>query len=147
MHIFTNGRSAFLEFLRNLTPQAVLLSLTIVAGIDLTPTCCYLDNTKQTLIMSCFFFMWITALWANTSIFIEKYLDSIKSINRASTLFSIQGITGFMKFKAVTLYIWRNKRIVFLEVLAVIIITEFGLVTVVMSAMSTASTLLNIKNG
>jgi hypothetical protein len=32
MHILKEGRSAYLEFLRNLIPQALWLSFTLVAG-------------------------------------------------------------------------------------------------------------------
>ena len=61
MHILSGGRAPFLEFLRNLTPQAFLLAVALVAGFRLEPTCCHPENAKQTAIFFVFLAMWLAA--------------------------------------------------------------------------------------
>lgn len=45
MHLLNAGRATFLEFLRNLTPQALILSIAIIAGMKLDFTRINLSNT------------------------------------------------------------------------------------------------------
>ncbi|MGE8449993.1 MAG: hypothetical protein ACN6OP_05070 [Pseudomonadales bacterium] len=139
MQIFKNGRAPYLDFLRNLTPQAVILSVALIAGRNLEPTCCYPENFKQTVIYICFLLMWIAALWANSSIFIEKYLVSTDKLNRVARTLSKLGVKGFGNLKLVAVYSWRKERMIFVEALVVFAIVELGLVTVVFSAVSTAA--------
>jgi hypothetical protein len=147
MHILKDGRAPFLEFLRNLTPQAVVLSFALVAGYKLQPTCCYPENAKRTAIFACFLLIWLTAVWANSSLFIEKYLVSVDRINRASRLLMRLGVKGFRNLGALLQYAWRNQRTVFVEAIVVFVIVEFGLVVVAMSAISSATAVVNLIHG
>jgi len=142
MQIFKNGRAAYLEFLRNLTPQAVILSAALISGRNLEATCCYPENFKQTMIFLCFFSMWIAAVWANSSIFIEKYLVSVEKLNRVARTLRKLGFSGLNNMKRVAVYSWRNERMIFIEALIVFAVVEFGLVGVVFSAISTATAIL-----
>ena len=131
MHLFRDGRAPFLEFLRNLTPQTFVLSIAIVAGYKLQPTCCYIENTRQTTVFIFFSAIWVAALWANSSLFVEKYLISVNKINRFSKRLVRQNIKGFQHFKMLIVYAWRYKRIIFLELLFVGIVLEMGMTAVV----------------
>jgi hypothetical protein len=144
MHIFNEGRAPFLEFLRNLTPQAVLLSFAIVAGHKLRPTCCYPENAEQSLIFLCFLSIWFAAVWANSSLFIEKYLVSVKRIDRAAKLLVRKGVTGFRNLGALLIYALRKQRMVFVEAVVVFVVVEFGLVAVAISAITSATALMNL---
>lgn len=146
MQIFKSGRAPYLDFLRNLTPQAVILSVALIAGRNLEATCCYPENFKQTIIFLCFLCMWIAAVWANSSIFIEKYLVSVERLNRAAKTLRKLGFKGFSNFKGVAIHSWRNERMIFVEALVVFAIVEFGLVTVVFSAVSTAAAIFKAIN-
>jgi hypothetical protein len=142
MHIFKEGRTSFLEFLRNLTPQAFILTFALVAGYRFEPTCCYPQNTKQTAIFICLLAVWLIAVWANSSLFIEKYLVSVERINRASRLLIRLGVVGLRNLRALLLHAWRKERSIFLETVIVFAVVEFGLVVVIISASGSATTFI-----
>lgn len=147
MHITKDGRAPFLDFLRNLTPQTLVLSFGLIAGNKLQPTCCYSENAKQTVIFFCFFVIWVLAVWANSSLFIEKYLVSVERINRAARLLIKLRVTGLRNLSTLLRYAWRNERSIFFEVVVVFVVVEFGLVVVVMSAIGSATALLKALSG
>lgn len=147
MHILKDGRVPYLEFLRNLTPQTVVLSFALVAGDRLQPTCCHPENMKETLIFLCFLTIWGLAAWANSSTFIEKYLVATERINRASRLLIRSGTKGWRNMYALLFFAWRNERAVFWEVIIVFVVVEFGLVVVVMSAIGSASSFIKLLHG
>lgn len=146
MHILKEGRSAYLEFLRNLAPQTLFLSFALVAGRDLQPSCCYPENFKQTAISFCFLIIWLAAVWANSSLFIEKYLISAGRINRASRLFIKTGVTGIKNLCALLCFAWRNERRIFWETVVVFVVVEFGLLIVIMAAIGSATTFIKLLN-
>ena len=147
MHVFKGGRTAFLEFLRNLTPQVLLLSMAVIAGNRLELSCCYLENWKQTAIFLCFSAVGIAAVWANSSLFVENYLISTKRIDRASRRFLRSGVTGWRHFKVLGKYAWRKQRGFFVEAIVVSIIVEFALVAVIWSALGSGAALLRTFRG
>ena len=142
MHLFKGGRAPLLDFLRNLTPQAVLLSFVLVIGSKLEPTCCFPENASNTIIFLSFLAILLAAIWSNSSLFVENYLISVKRIERASKLLKRLGVTGIINLWAILKYAWRFQRIVFVEVVVVFIVLEFGIVTVLISALNAATTLL-----
>ena len=147
MHIFQAGRGSFLEFLRNLTPQVLIFSIGIVAGYKLEPTCCYPENLKQTCIFICFISIGFAAIWANCSLFIENYLISFKRIGRASKLLNSLGVSGTRNLHALIKHTWRKRRIVFIELVIVFVLVEFGLVVVLFTAVSTSVSVLKTIHG
>lgn len=144
MHILKDGRSSYLEFLRNLTPQTVVLSFALIAGYRLELSCCYSENSKQTAIFICFLAIWLLAVWANSSLFIEKHLISAERINRASRLLIRADVKGWKNLWALLRFAWHNERTIFWEATLVFIVVEFGLVVVVMSAIGAATTFLKL---
>ncbi|MEZ0472774.1 hypothetical protein [Luteimonas salinilitoris] len=82
MSILGEGRPAFLEFLRNLTPQALILAVTLTALSRLDLSTWDLGNWKNTVIFYLCFSVWMLSLIANTIQFIESYSEaSLKPIN------------------------------------------------------------------
>lgn len=145
MHLLKEGRAAFLEFLRNLTPQALILSIAIISGMKLDFTRLNFSNTGPTLTFLSLILIWAMAAWSNSSLFLEKSLVTVKPINRASRLFARQGLTSLRLMRANLSYSWRNQKFIFIELVVLMTIIELGLVVVIITAISSASSLLNIK--
>jgi hypothetical protein len=141
MQIFKNGRDAYLDFLRNLTPQAVIFSIALISGYGLEPTCCYPENLMKTMVFFVFLSMGMAAVWVNSSRFIEKYLVSADILNKVARRLQKNGVKGFRNLRGVLKYSWRKERIIFVEVVVVFVIIEFGLVIVIFSAINAATTM------
>jgi hypothetical protein len=84
------------------------------------------------------------AVWANSSIFIEKCLVSVDRINRASRLLIRKGVKGLKCLHALLLFTWRGERSIFWEVVIVFLVVELGLVVVVMAAIGSATTYISM---
>ena len=102
-------------------------------------------NTGPTLVFWLLVAIWGMAVWANSSKKKKKSLISVKPINRASRLFSLQGRTGMRLTAANLAYSWRNKRIIFIELIVLMLIVEFGFVIVAFSAIISAASILGVK--
>ena len=84
MHLLKNGRAAFLDYLRNLTPQVLLITMAVLASNRLDFTCCDWGNTGQTALFLFFMLIGFAAIWANASVFIENYLIKIFILHKYS---------------------------------------------------------------
>ncbi len=145
MYLLNEGRAAFLEFLRNLTPQALILSIAIIAGMRLDFTKVNFENAGPTFIFWVLIMIWGMAAWSNSSLFLEKSLVSVKPVSRASRLFARRGLRGLRLTGTNLIYSWRNQRIIFAELVVLIIVIEFGLVVVAISGIFTALSIIGIK--
>jgi hypothetical protein len=147
LHLLKDGRAAFLEFLRNLTSQTVFLSIAFVVGSKLDFRRLDFSNIAVTIIFWVPILIWALAAWANSSLFIEKSLVAVERINRASRLlvYKHKKPRNLRLIQAALMYSWRNKKIFFAEVILVMVIVEFGLVAVVVLAVTSATSLLNLK--
>lgn len=135
MFILKEGRSAFLEFLRNLTPQILLLSLCFFMGEKLNFSKIDFNNFPATFIFLFFLFLAILAGWANASIFMEKFVPLLR-IRRAMGLIGKKD--GRKRARMRVIYA-SQKKMVFLEGILIITIVEFGLAGVFISAIATAN--------
>lgn len=113
MHLFKEGRAPFLEFLRNLTPQALILSIAMLSGHNLQWSCCHVENTWETILSAVFFMIWVAAVWANSSLFVQRYLISVERIDRVSKRLGQRKVTGFRHLQMLLTYAWRYRRVVF----------------------------------
>lgn len=73
MHLLGVGRQAFLEFLRNLTPQALLFTVMLLLWTQLDFTKFDASNWATTFAFYCCLATWILAVMANIAQFIEAY--------------------------------------------------------------------------
>ena len=73
MNLLGSGRSAFLEFLRNLTPQVLLLALTLVTFSKLDLQRFDPSNWFDTVVFFSCFATWFLAVVANMLQFVENY--------------------------------------------------------------------------
>lgn len=135
MFILKEGRSAFLEFLRNLTPQILLLSLCFFMGKKLNFSKIDFGNFPPTFIFFIFLFLAILAGWANASIFMEKFVPLIR-VRRAMGLIGKKQSGKQARMRVTYAF---KKKMVFLEGIFIIIIVEFGLAGVFISSVVTAN--------
>ena len=142
MHLLKNGRAAFLDYLRNLTPQALLFTMAVLASNRLELTCCYWENAGQTALFLFFMLIGFAAVWANASVFIENYLISLNPIDLESKRLISEGVKGFAHFKALSAYAWREHRSFFWEVIVVAAIVEAGVVVPLFFAIGNSAALL-----
>jgi hypothetical protein len=76
MHLLGVGRQAFLEFLRNLTPQALLLAFGLSLWAQLDFHQFDLSNWAMTLAFFSCSVTWLLAVLANMAQFIDNYSSS-----------------------------------------------------------------------
>lgn len=144
MYILREGRTAFLDFLRNLSPQVLLLTIAAISSHKLTFTCCYASNAKLTFLAICFYFVWGAAVWANTSLFIKNCLVPAKTFDDESRMLAYAGVRGWRNTRAVLVFAWKNERSIFLEILIIAVVVEIALVMVMLTAIASANNLLKL---
>lgn len=146
LHIVNEGRLPLLNYLRNLTPQAIILSFALIAGSKLEPRLFYWENTELTFSLFCFLAISLFAIWANSSIFMEEYLATYnKNINDESLRQKEIGVKGLKHLWTMLSFTWNNERQILYEVIIVYVIVQYGLVIVLMSAIGSATAFLNLK--
>ena len=77
MHLLGVGRQAFLEFLRNLTPQALLLAFGLNLWMQLDFHQLDMRNWAKTAAFYICFMTWASAVFANMSQFIVNYSSAV----------------------------------------------------------------------
>lgn len=137
MYLLKDGRVAFLEFLRNLTPQALLLSLAFVAGARLELSQWDLTNWAQTFVFFMFLALALLSGIANASLFIGRFTPMTR-VRRAFVRFDSR---AYRKLVPKLCYAMRKKGI-FLEAAFVLLSVELGIVAVFVTAMKTAETMV-----
>ncbi|WP_143054450.1 hypothetical protein [Massilia timonae] len=142
MFILNDGRGAFLEFLRNLTPQTLLLSIAFVVGARLDLEKFDLENFEQPLIFYAFLLFAGLAGWANCAQFLEKSFFHLDRVKRATKTFRKLGYCGQRLFISTLKYAAKRKPGVFVEVVVVLGVLELGQVALFFAAMSSASAIL-----
>lgn len=131
------GRPAFLEFLRNLTPQILLLSLALLVGRKLDFSTFDWSNSTPTLIFFTFLIISLMAAWANATLFIEKFVP----LKRVGRKFRLVSKKCTFKNRARINIVWKKKW-VFLEGILIFMLVEFCLAGVFVSAIATAQKMI-----
>jgi len=142
LQIFNDGRAGYLEFLRNLTPQAVIFSLVLIVGSKLDFTTLDFSNTPQTAVLGALLFMWGYSVWANSTIFMEKILVTAPQMRRAARLIKLKAERNHKLFCMNILFAWRIQRLLFLEIIILMVIVEFGLIMACVTAIYSAQSIL-----
>lgn len=136
MYLTGRGRKPFLEFLRNLTPQAVMLSISLVAFLKLREFGVHFDNSTFARVFTgvfCFA-MFAIAAYANASCLLEDAFK-IEEIRKPEKL------TVRQQFKSIAdkvLKAWRSSRFLFVEIFVMTLVVEFGLIVVLYMAIVSA---------
>lgn len=120
LQLLNGGRDHYLEFLRNLTPQILLLSGAVLLGARLDFTRFDFDNIIPTLVFFVVLGSFILAFWANASRFYERCSGEWKAwLSELQDSLTAQDIKGSHRIVAKLKAIWRERFVEFLELLIV----------------------------
>lgn len=142
--IFSNSKEAFLEFLRNLTPQILLLSIALVQSTNLDLRKFDIKNFLGTVPFILVITVFIAAMVANMFVFIEKSVQSIQTIDAKSQELHAQNIKGAQHLSELFKSLWKIKKVLVFELISVALIIEIGMFAVFIGAIPTASTLYEV---
>lgn len=137
MHILKDGRKDFLDFLRNLTPQTIILSMSVLAfqKIDINEQLYAAANLNRILVGTICGLIWITAAYCNITLFLE---NSIKPPELEKD--KKDGWKEDLKrFGRNIKTCWELKKSVFSEVLVTIIVIEFSTIIIILNAIKIAA--------
>jgi hypothetical protein len=144
---FSNFREPVLGYLRNLTPQALLLSIAIIMGMKIDFTKWDLANTSATLsyfgVMGTFMF----ALTANMMKFIEDTCRSIKKIDDAAIELKKSGVKGIKYWYSLGKLLLQQSKFFLVEYFVAMIVVNVGFLAVFVVAVQSATNLYNSIHG
>lgn len=121
LQLLNGGRAHYLEFLRNLTPQIILFSITLLIGARLDFSRFDIGNWLPTTLFFFLFGSFALAFYANSTLFYERCFSNL--IQWRSELFdslNAKGIKGWRRFFAKLHALWNEKLVEVLEVMMVI---------------------------
>ena len=129
---FNHAKGPFLEFLRNLTPQSLFLSISLIMGSN--PNFARFDfgNTILWILPMLIFF---AAAIANISMLIEGLCRSISDIDSKLKISNLKGIKW--QQEAIRL-LCREKKNLFLELFVAVLVIQVGYCAVFYLSMQTA---------
>ena len=145
MHILGAGRSAFLEFLRNLTPAVLLTSLAVLLWARLDFRNIDYGNWVPTM---AFFGCALTAalaFYANVSAFLDHAFSPAPGLDKAMRRLRKRGHPTRSLLSALVALTWRRQRVVFFEVVLVLVVVYAGMFGATISALNAAVAAL--RNG
>ena len=146
LELLNGGRSAYLEFLRNLTPQGLLFSFILLLGSKLgfhySP-----DNTIPTFLFFMLFGMFGMAVHANSTIFYERGFANWKRwLSKMDGFLRIRRLSRGQRVAAKIKAIWRNRLIEYIELNIALYFIQVALGIVIFSATQSAHVILKINN-
>lgn len=145
MHILGAGRSAFLEFLRNITPTALMASIAFFAWVRLDFSRVDVSNWKATAVFWVCFITASLSLAANVLGFLEKAFAFPLGLERGIRRLRRRGHSTRVLLWALLRLAARARPWIFAEAVVVLIVIYAATISATMSAASIALTAL--KNG
>lgn len=131
-----NGRRHLLEFLRNLTPQVLLLSTAIVLFVLWKRSqhgAWYFTLFVGTALL------FLLAARANIENFLDNSFSSAADIAAERDRLKGQEVHGAKRIRDILRYIWREKRKTFFEMALVLAIIYGAMISILITAAVTAS--------
>lgn len=143
IQVLNNGKGHYLDFLRNLTPQALLLSFVFVAGSKLTFSAFDCSNWFQTAVFYVLLLGFLAAAYANISNFREKCFRGLVTWNRrVKILIGKKDIKKSKQLFAILAATFSRKSVEFIEFLVVSFLFPILLVVVLVAAFNSATIML-----
>lgn len=141
---FGNQRAAFLEFLRNLTPQVLFLTVALITGSQLDLGHFQFDGQgiKNAVPYLLSIAVFMAALVANTTLFIEKAVSSSDPLDVELIRIRATPIKRRQKIFRAIAASWIHNRTAFIEIVMAAIFVQAGFVVVALMAIRTAITAL-----
>ena len=148
IHILNGGREAYQNFLRNLTPQVLLLYSALVLSTKLDFKRFDLDNWQVTLAFFILLVAFGVAAWINSSNLYRSITDRLEKWQlKIGKKLDRHEITGRRRRSAARLYaVLKKKRVEFLEFMLVIFFLQTALAIVVAQAILSADTVLRVAH-
>lgn len=135
------GRRAFLEFLRNLTPQILFLTLALIYGSKLDQTRFELSGagvwTATPFVLCLLVFFGSTI--ANMGLFVDGAISSTPALDEQVAEIKAKKIPAWMRTWHLICAAWRHNKPAFFQLLLVMAICEIALVAVFIVAIQGAA--------
>ena len=147
MYILGKGKKPFLEFLRNLTPQILLLTIALLVGVKIDFTSFDFDNTIPTATFYIVLGVFLMSFYANSALLIESCLESIKWLPRFELELKVKGVKGFQWVFAVCAQLWKRQKLFVIELTISILVVQVGMVAVLFSAITGSSSIFKQLGG
>lgn len=139
MHILGPGRSAFLEFLRNLTPAVLLASIAFLLWARLDFTRVDLRNWGPTL---AFFGCALTsalAFWANMWSFLDHAFAPLPRVEKAMRRLRTREMSNWARLRALAALTWRARPMILIEAVLVVTVVNAAMFAGVLTSISAAA--------
>lgn len=139
--MFTGGsRKEFLEFLRNLTPQILFLTLALIlaAKLDLSKLEISTQGVKNAAPFVLCLWIFFGAAIANIGLFIDTAITSNPSLDEQVECINKQDIKPLRKTWNLICAAWKHNKPAFFQILVVMAIAETALVAVFIIAIQGA---------
>lgn len=136
-----DGRKAFLEFLRNLTPQILFLTLAFIVGSRLDLHTLRLDATgiaNAAPFVSCIWIFFGAAL-ANMTMFIDAVITSNEKLDSEVTAIKAKGLKSVQLTRALLSAAWKHNKTAFVQTLLSLLIVQIAFVGVFIVAIQGAA--------
>jgi hypothetical protein len=142
LQLLNDGRAHYLEFLRNLTPQTLLLSIVWLLAAKLDFTKFDINNWFPTALFFFLFGWFALAVYASSTLFYQRcFADLIKWRSTLFKSLTFQGLTGHRRFFAKVDAVWKERFIEVLELQAVFWLFQVALGIEILRSLFLASTM------
>lgn len=140
LQLLNDGRTHYLEFLRNLTPQSILFSIALLVMVKLDFTRFDLSNWLQTSLFFVLLGSFALAFYANSTIFYQRcFADLYRWHTELFESMNTQGLKGHHRFLATIRAFWNERFVETLEVIVVFWFFQIALAIVIVTAWHSAS--------
>lgn len=145
MNLMKDGRKHFLEYLRNLTPQALILSFVILLGTKVEFNNVTYEKTVLIGMLLVFIAIWSLSTYANASLFFEQALGENKIINKYSSRIRATKIKSPYIVYLLVKHAWKQSKLYFVEVAFIITVLQGGVILVSYSAINAAAAFIKLS--
>ena len=133
--------SAFLEFLRNLTPQVLLFSLAIVFTNKIDINTFDLNNWHQSMPFIFTMSIYLLSVFANTAVFIDRAFISLEDVDDEFKKAANLTASPIEKLVHMSKLFWKHKSSIIGVSTAVFLIVQVGFVVVFLGSFGNAATI------
>lgn len=138
---FGEGKKAFLEFLRNLTPQILFLSLAFIWAmkLDLNKFNFSPEGFKNAAPLVMFLLVFFGAAIANIGLFIDTAVKSTPALDEKVQEIKSKPIKPWQRTWHLVQSAWKYNKPAFFQILLVLIICETAMLVVFITAVQGAA--------
>jgi len=143
---FGNERAALLEFLRNLTPQVLLLTCAFFLGSQLDWSTVRLTTGGLGLTFAFWMcgVLWLAAFMANLTRFLESAVSSTEELDIAAERIRRSDGGTMSKLRSVLIAAWRHNKRGLFQAAVVVLFAYASILPVILMAVHGASSLLKV---